>query len=179
MLKSSLLSLALVMSAAVVQAQAEDAAKSPLPGGASSLQESYDDWRVVCGMNGQNKYCAMQQQEVDGKSRQRVLAIELSPGPGGTKGTLLMPFGLDLAAGVSLALDGGANGKSLPFKTCLPAGCVVPLALDPAIISALKGGKLLKLSARAADNSGNKPAVFSVSLKGFGPAFDRTAALLK
>ncbi|MDQ0396107.1 invasion associated locus B family protein [Labrys monachus] len=176
MSKSSLI-LALLVLAAIPQARADDAAKSSLPGGASSLQESYQDWRVVCGLKGQTKVCAMQQQEVDGKSGKRVLAVELSPTADGTTGFLMMPFGLALDAGVSLALDGGPSGQPLPFKTCLPSGCVVQLVFNAATVSALKNGKQLKLSAKASD--GGKVTVFAVSLKGFGPAFDRTAELLR
>ena len=52
-------------------------AASTLPGGASSLQETYDDWQVVCGQQGGVKRCAMVQQQISKENRQRVLDIEL------------------------------------------------------------------------------------------------------
>lgn len=183
MLKTSL-SLAFVLLAGVAQAQVtqpQDAApaKSPLPGGASSIQESYEDWRVNCNVVNNAKQCAIQQIQTDAKSGQRVLMVELSPGTdGGTTGSLVMPFGLQFDAGVALALDAGANGKPLSFKTCLPAGCLVSITLDASTVTALKTGKQLKLTAKSVDDN-VKPLVFSVSLKGFGPAIDRAATILK
>ncbi len=178
MLKTCL-SLAFALLAGAVQAQEAVPAKSPLPGGASSIQESYEDWRVLCNVVNNAKQCAIQQVQTDTKSGQRVLAVELTPAPdGGTSGNLVMPFGLQFDAGVALALDAGANGKPLTFKTCIPAGCLVPLTLDAGTITALKAGKELKLTAKSVD-ANVKPLVFTVSLKGFGPALDRAVAVLK
>lgn len=178
MLKTSLsLAFALLVSAA----QAQDAvpAKSPLPGGASSIQESYEDWRVLCNVVNNAKRCAVQQVQSDTKTGQRLLMVELNPtADGGTTGNLVLPFGLQFDAGVSLALDAGISGKPLNYKTCIPAGCLVPLALDANTITALKAGKQLKLTAKSVDDS-VKPLVFTVSLKGFGPALDRAATILK
>lgn len=182
MLKTSLsLAFALLVSAAQAQTPAQEPApaKSPLPGGASSIQESYEDWRVLCNVVNNAKRCAVQQVQSDTKTGQRVLMIELNPtADGGTTGNLVMPFGLQFDAGVSLALDAGTSGKPLNYKTCIPAGCLVPLALDANTITALKAGKQLKLTAKSVDDSA-KPLVFTVSLKGFGPALDRAAAILK
>ncbi len=47
-----------------------------LPGGASSLQESYRDWRVTCRIAEATKRCALSQQQAR-QDGQRVLAIKL------------------------------------------------------------------------------------------------------
>ncbi len=193
MSKTVVLSLALVLLAGAATAQtqtpvqsqgqptAQNAAPapSPLPGGASSIQESYEDWQVLCGVANNAKQCTIQQTQAETKTGQRVLAVSLVPAAdGGSSGNLIMPFGLQFDAGVSLALDAGANGKPLPFKTCIPAGCLVPLTLDANTITALKAGKQLKLTAKSID-ANVKPLVFTVSLKGFGAALDRAAAIVK
>lgn len=170
----------LVALATVPAAQAQEAGKPLLPGGASSIQESYGDWRVLCNVVSQTKQCAMNQQRIDAKGGQLVVAVSLTPtGNGGASGSLLMPFGLDLGAGVSLSLDDGSGGKPVGFKTCMPRGCFVPLAFDAGTVSTLRAGKELRLTVRAADSTDNKPTVFSLVLNGFGPAFDRTSELLK
>ncbi|MQT14257.1 invasion associated locus B family protein [Rhizobiales bacterium Sp-1] len=153
-------------------------APSSLPGGASSLQESYDDWNVMCIEPDGQKRCVFSQTQVNQQNQQRVLAAELSTtSQDAARGVLAMPFGLALASGVTLQIDDAAPGAALPFQTCLPVGCIVQINFDAATIANLRKGKQLKLNAVAADTS--KPVTFTLSLKGFGAALNRTAALSK
>jgi len=152
-------------------------AGSALPGGASTLQEGYEDWQVSCGTQEAGVHCSMVQNQVDGQSRQRVLAVEIGKVDGdGASGLLLLPFGLALAQPVALQIDDGAPLTNLAFRTCLPAGCVVPIAFDGNVLAALRAGGALKIAATA---DGGNPANFSVSLKGFSKALDRVAALTR
>jgi invasion protein IalB len=173
--RSFLIAAVLAGAATAVQAQ-----QATLPGGASSLTEVHGDWIVSCAITGEGeqarKACAMAQEQKDGKSGQRVVAIELRPGAQKSPATLAMPFGLDLASGVALQVDDGASGEALPYRTCLPAGCLVPFDIDAKMLASLRDGGILKLHAKA---DGGKETMFSISLKGFGGAFDRTAALTK
>jgi invasion protein IalB len=160
-------------------ATAAEAAPSAgaLPGGATSLRESYQDWQVSCAVKDKNKQCVMSQRQArkDGK---RVLAIELRPQGDGLIGTLVLPFGLLLSDGVQLGIDDAKPAtESLPFRTCVPAGCLVPVAFDTGTVKALRAGNALKLVAKSA--GGDKPVQFSVSLKGFAGAADRIQVLLK
>src|SRR5215207_3100437 len=50
---------------------------SQLPGGATSLQETYSDWIVRCSASGGLKICALSQQQTDSKSGHRILAVEV------------------------------------------------------------------------------------------------------
>jgi invasion protein IalB len=153
------------------------AAAAGLPGGATSLRETYQDWAVACAARDKAKYCSFSQQQ-NQKNGPMVLAVELVPtAAGGVSGTLVLPFGLLLAPGVRYQIDDGAPSGPLPFRTCVPAGCVVPLAFDAAMVKALRAGKALKLTVVRSDN--NEPLALAVSLDGFGPALDRTSALLK
>ncbi|WP_234190314.1 invasion associated locus B family protein [Shinella sp. NM-101] len=168
----------------VAQAAAQPATNqtSTLPGGASSLQENYQDWGVMCaqqpGANGQPsvKRCAMTQQQVNQQGGQRVLAVELRPAGANFEATLILPFGLALDKGATLQIDDGQATQPYRFRTCLPGGCLVPLTFDPAYMTALQKGSVLKIKA-VADSGADTP--LSISLRGFGAAAARLTALSK
>lgn len=158
----------------VAQAQGESSEGSPLPGGASSLSETYQDWSVSCLQQEAQKRCAFSQVQMQ-QNGQRVLAIELdAPGENSVTGLLVLPFGLALDAGVTFQVDEQAPMPPVRFRTCLPAGCLVPIAFDAPAIVALRAGAVLKVKAMA---DGGNAADFSVSLKGFGTALDRVVVL--
>jgi invasion protein IalB len=148
---------------------------TPLPGGASSLNETYKDWQVSCAQQGTVKRCTMSQQQVNQESRQRVLAIEINAVTASkVEGLLVLPFGLALDAGAKLQIDDGGIGQPTRFRTCLPAGCLIPLSFDTATVVNLRKGTTLKVVATA---DGGAATPFSISLQGFGTALDRIAAL--
>ena len=168
--------LGIVCGAAVLTAQA-GSANQALPGGANSIQEAHGDWRVACSQQGAQKVCTLSQQLMDRDSRQRILAIELNaPASTQVEGTLVLPFGLALEKGITLQIDESAAGPTLRFRTCLPAGCVVSLTFDAKALAALKSGTTLTVKATG-DNAQEIP--FTISLRGFASAIDRTAALAK
>lgn len=149
-----------------------------LPGGATSLREVHGDWVVTCAIGGEGaqaaKSCSMSQEQQDGNSRQRVIAMEILPFPDGDRATLVLPFGLDLSAGATLQIDDGAAGEALSFRTCLPGGCIISTTVDAEMREALRGGSELKVHATA---DGGRETVFSISLRGFAGALNRTAEL--
>jgi invasion protein IalB len=146
-----------------------------LPGGASSLQETYQDWQIACRIVDKTKSCSMSQQQV-GKKNQRVLAVELQAGSdGAVTGVLVLPFGLLLDKGVTLQIDDKPALAPLRFRTCMPVGCLVPLSFDSDRVSSLGKGTALKLKATASD--ADQEVVLTVSLKGFAAALDRMKAL--
>ena len=151
-----------------------------LPGGATSLRETHGDWTVNCAIVGEaeqaSKVCTLSQEQQDSKSGQRIIAVELRPSAKANAATLVLPFGLDLAAGAALQIDDGATGEPLPFRTCLSAGCLVSTNLDSKMLASLREGTALKVHVKA---DGGKETMFALSLKGFGGAFDRTVELAK
>lgn len=173
---------AFVFGCAVLLSSAAALAEDPsgLPGGASSLRETHGDWVVSCGVQvegGRNiKLCALAQEQTDNDSHQRVLAIELKPENTWVSGTLVLPFGLALDHGVSFQIDDSPAGPPQKFRTCIPAGCLVPISFDAGMLAALRKGAQLKVKTVA---DGGKDTQFTISLKGFPEAFDRTAALAK
>jgi invasion protein IalB len=148
--------------------------QSQLPGGAQSITETYQDWQMVCGQPQGVKQCAVAQQQTDSKSGQRILGVELRPQGDKAEGILLLPFGLTLDKGVALRIGEAEIAAGLRFKTCLIAGCVVPLSFDAKTVSVLRKAAAFSVSAFG---DADQPMTFSVSLKGFSPAFDRAAAL--
>lgn len=170
--------LGLLAGALLVGGQAyAQAPASTLPGGASSIQETFQDWRVACAQQEAAKRCAFSQQQSQ-QNGQIVLNIELvMESEKKASGNLVLPFGLALASGAALQIDDGKPDAALPFKTCLPFGCIVPLSFDAAKLAALRKGQALKINAVA--SADNKPVTLSVSLKGFAEAQDRVAVLGK
>lgn len=157
-------------------AQSQPNPVSPFPGGASSVSETYKDWSVSCVLQEAGKRCVLTQTQTQ-QGGQRVLAIELNV-PSGTKltGVLVLPFGLALDSGAVLQIDDKPAGQPLRFRTCLPAGCLISLDFDAAMIAALRAGTALKIKVHA---DGGKETALSISLQGFPAALDRTAALAR
>lgn len=150
------------------------AASAPLPGGASSLNETYKDWRVVCAQQDGAKRCVLNQVQTQ-QSGQRVLAIELNALAGSAvAGVLVLPFGLSLDAGVAFQIDEKLTVQPMRFRTCLPSGCLVAVSFDAPTVVALRTGTALKIRATA---DGGATAPFSISLQGFATALDRAAML--
>lgn len=152
------------------------ASGSRLPGGASSLSETYRDWRVACSQQSNEKRCALSQVQTQ-QNGQRVLAIELNAPTGNTvSGTLILPFGLALDSGVTFQIDEKPAMQPIRFRTCLPAGCLVNVTFDAPALVVLRAGVVLKIKTTA---DGGAAAPFSISLQGFGTALDRVAALAR
>ena len=174
---STTASIALLATAATVT-QAQD--MPSLPGGATSLSESHGDWTVGCGLQSDGdktvKVCSLVQEQLDSRTRQRVLAVELRPGKDAAKAVFLLPFGLDLQKGTTAQVDDQKAGGVHQFRTCLPAGCVLEMEIAADLLAKLGKGNQLKLNAVA---DGGKDAQFAISLKGFQAAYNRTAELAK
>ncbi|HEX2885305.1 invasion associated locus B family protein [Vineibacter terrae] len=170
------------VTAAEDRAPARVAQTSPagqLPGGATSLRETHGDWIVVCStISQQTKICGVSQQQADTRSGQRVVAVEVAvPAGDTTKVTLALPFGVLLEKGVVVQVDDGQASSPFAFKTCLPVGCIVEIALNKQSLEAWRKGTSLKFKTVAADGGNEVP--FTLSLKGFASAVDRAAALAK
>lgn len=165
------------LATSIVHVRAADGGKpSSLPGGASTLSETFEDWTVSCSSANGATQCVISQTQAQ-KNGQRVLDVRLSPvaDQDGNNASLTLPFGLEFARGVTAQLDDDKPGKVFSFKTCLPGGCIVPLSIDKAMIDAMRKGTALKLAASSIQNT---DVPFTVSLKGFGAALDRATALV-
>jgi invasion protein IalB len=156
--------------------QQTSAPAQTLPGGASQVQETHGDWRVMCAQQDNTKACVFSQQIADKGSRQLVLGVELKATTEDTaEGNLVMPFGLAVDKPVMLQIDDAGARITARFKTCVPIGCLVTLSLDKSAIDALKKGTALNVKATVSDTG--QEAAFKLSLRGFGSAFDRAKML--
>lgn len=159
-------------------AHAQTQAAPTLPNGASSINETFQDWTVVCAPGNGQRSCVMSQQQRKNDTRQLVLAAEFNAVTAEeVRGSLVLPFGLRLADGVTLQIDDQDTLAVLPFGTCLPAGCLVPVSFEREAVSALRAGGMLRLKAFAHDTG--KAVQFGVSLKGFSAAQNRAAELMQ
>ena len=147
-----------------------------LPNGATAINETYGDWTVDCRIVENRKACVLVQSQGNSQTGQRTFAVELrAPQDGKTEGTLLLPFGLSLDAGVKLKIDDKDLGAAVRFSTCVPAGCLAPVSFPAATTDAMKRGTTLVVS--AVNLRGGEPVAFSVSLNGFSAAIARAGTL--
>ena len=147
-----------------------------LPGGASQLREQHGAWAVTCGVTEAGKDCSFAQTAANPQTGKALMAVELgAPAASTAEGMLLTAFGLRLAAGVSLAIDGEPLGQALPFLTCVQSGCLVPLAFDEVALAALKLGTTLDVTGVKVEDG--QPVTVELSLAGFTAAHNRTAEL--
>lgn len=155
-------------------------AQSSLPGGATSLSEKHTDWNVSCvhepgtGTSGVKK-CIISLQLINPQSKQRVAAMELGFDEAERlSGQILLPFGLRLSDGIAVIVGDDEVTLSLPFSTCLPIGCLVPVVLNDRTVEAFKVNAGLKILMAA--QTGTAVDV-NVSLKGFTSAYNRLRQL--
>lgn len=145
-----------------------------LPGGASSLNETYQDWRVVCQKGTAATQCVVVQQVSENKTHQHILTIELQPQNGKAVGFATLPFGLALAKGAALQADTQPVVAAQPFTTCVPAGCIVPVSLSKQQLTQIQSAKKVELHAYAI--TGQDVAI-PFSNKGLEQAMARIVAL--
>ncbi|MEG6509836.1 invasion associated locus B family protein [Methyloligella sp. 2.7D] len=149
-----------------------------LPGGASSLTETHEDWTVSCQVQNNEKRCLFSQTLGNQQTGQRVLSIELRPQDNGeVQGVILAPFGLRLSDGVTLKVDDKAIGDPVPFSTCMEAGCLVPVTLDSSTLGTVSGGE--KMTVNALNSANGQPVELTLSLKGFTAAMNRAKELMQ
>ena len=160
-----------------ILAVASPAMAAPLPGGAGSLVETFQDWVVACQAQESTTSCVMRQVQTNTQTNQSVLTLELRNVAGGKlEGALLLPFGLALAKGVTLKNDDAAIG-TLAFSTCVPQGCLVPMGLDATQVTKLRSGTALNVGATGLNPA--QPVALKISLKGFPAALNRVQDLTK
>lgn len=136
--------------------------------------ETFGDWQVRCGPPGQP--CVVRHEQTR-PSGERLLVVEIAQDADGmARGTALLPFGVLFDEGLTLQIDEGARAEPLPFRTCVPSGCVVTFDLGPELVAGMRGGTML--SGHIATIDGQNLAL-QVSLRGFTAATDRLSALAR
>lgn len=162
-----------VLWAGVIATSAFAQQQAALPDGASSLQETYQDWSLSCTVRDSGRTCVLLQDQLQ-QNGQRLLTVEIGTRPEGAVATLLLPFGILFESGVTPEIDEQAPLALVRFRTCLPTGCIALLPIDAATLEKLRAGTSLKLRVTTAAET---PLTFQVSLKGLTTALDRLRAL--
>ncbi|WP_156851608.1 invasion associated locus B family protein [Bartonella refiksaydamii] len=154
-------------------------AAATLPNGASSLTETYGLWTINCGIQEGKKVCFMHRQEVNDQGRVVVAMNVILNTDGVVSGNLTVPFGILVSKPVRLQVDEGKAVIETGIRTCVPAGCIVPIVFDKNHVAALRAGKHLKLAMTIAAPGEPPLNDLFVQLNGFSSALNRLTALQK
>lgn len=149
--------------------------------GPDQLVETYRDWVMRC-VQAQpqdaapaGRVCEMTQELSHTDSGQRVLVAAVqATGTGTAALTLIAPFGLRLGEGIVIRV-GGQDMATIPFRTCLPQGCIADMELDGAALDQLRMGAEGQV---VMVTDGGQDLSLTVSLAGFSAAWSRLGALL-
>lgn len=118
--------------------QETTAAAEPAPQGTAT------NWLVTCSnqMDAARLDCSMSQSVVLAANGARLTTVIVQPTDVGYDLTLILPFGLDLQAGVQLVID-QVDWQKLPISTCEAGACYSAISLDAAAITKLSEGTAL------------------------------------
>ncbi|HEX3882604.1 MAG TPA: invasion associated locus B family protein [Stellaceae bacterium] len=149
-------------------------AAAPAPGAPSEPEKlggNSPAWTVACFSSARSAPvdCKVEQR-LFAKDTGRILSIAVIDVPGsGGQPTLQMhlPVGLSLQDAAALSIDGG-DATQLAWQSCDANGCYATLALTPALVAAMKKGKIMSLKVVAANR---RPLVFEHLLTDFATAY--------
>lgn len=158
---------ALVVSAPVT-AVAQQAA------GPDRLSETYADWSVTCTTaEGGTRACRMQQFQRQTENNAQVLALYVRATQQGPRISMVLPLGVRLRAGVTVAV-GDEELAKVPYDICTNTGCAAGFAPTDEQMAKLRAGEALRVTVAATNG---KAATIRASLIGFTAAWDRLNAL--
>ncbi|MBF9058610.1 hypothetical protein HKCCSP123_05385 [Rhodobacterales bacterium HKCCSP123] len=145
--------------------------------GPDALMETYGDWTVRCAtdqsLEEPQRVCFMQQQLAargnDGQQRSVLTVfLALDQQTGTPLMTAVTPFGVDLAAGVDIAID--ETIIELGYETCRPRGCFIREELPDDVIAAMRAGDEATFVIQFV---GGQTVNAAVSLAGFSAGWQR------
>ncbi|ATI44006.1 hypothetical protein CBW24_17855 (plasmid) [Pacificitalea manganoxidans] len=141
---------------------------------APRVGQTFGDWVFDCtALSETASRCQLKQTMVTpGEARRAVAQLTLMPGAEGQGPALsvLLPLGLIIPAGVSVAVDDDTP-LAMTLLRCVAAGCVAQRALSAEDVAALRAGTVLKI--RFANVPGRQ-ITLDGSLKGVSAGLDAT-----
>lgn len=151
--------------------QAAPAQKAPAPtASTAAAQPAGPAWQLVCppaaasAAPAASQPCSLVQNLLAGEQKQRLLTVILQRTPqSGHNMTVALPHGVLFPGGVSLQVD-EAPEKPLVVQTSDQNGAYTGIAVDAALLTALRGGKTLKIGFTAGNG---QRIVVPVTLKDF------------
>ncbi|HET6389290.1 invasion associated locus B family protein [Hyphomicrobium sp.] len=137
---------------------------------AQATNEIIGDWRVTCGAPAKGrKTCVLSQTLISAKLKKPVGVLMISRDDGGKlKGSLRLPVGVALQAGVVLGLENQAAPLTLPYATCHHTGCFAPFDVSEPMLGQM--GKASKISA-VVQSTSKEPLNLTFSTRGFPAAY--------
>lgn len=91
--------------------------------------------------------------------------------PGRNQATVVLPLGIAVRESIPMLLDERFIAL-VPIETCLPAGCVLTVALPPPMVAVLRTATTLKF---LAPTPSGQTIPFAVPVGGFGDAYQKVA----
>lgn len=148
----------------------------------SMVQETYRDWVVNCvtpqateAAPAPVRVCEVRQELRQTEGNQLVLSVALQPqlDSAGASLTLVAPFGLLLSQPITIDVA-DTRVADVPFRTCLPQGCIATASIDQAAVDRMAAGAEAVVQMTTTDG---QVLSLQVSLAGFIGAWDRLLAL--
>jgi invasion protein IalB len=151
--------------------QAAPAQTAPAPvASTATAQPAGPAWQLVCApaaaspSPAPSQPCSLVQNLLAGEQKQRLLTVILQRTPqAGHTMTVALPHGVLFPAGVSLQVDETPD-KPLVVQTSDQNGAYTGTAIDSAMLTALRGGKTLKIGFTAGNG---QRIIVPVTLKDF------------
>jgi invasion protein IalB len=141
-----------------------------LPGADAAAQGGPPAWRVECTGDGKTLECRAMQLIVRERQIVMQVAVRYVPESKTAAMTIVLPLGLNLTEPVLIKVDNGQPEKQ-PIQTCDASGCLVTMTASDRLLAAMRSGGDLKITVQDASK---KPIEMSLSLLGFGIAYDKT-----
>lgn len=91
--------------------------------------------------------------------------------PGRNQATVVLPLGIGVRESIPMLLDDRFIAL-VPIETCLPAGCILTVALPPPMVAVLRTANTLKF---LAPTPNGQTIPFAVPVSGFGDAYQKVA----
>jgi invasion protein IalB len=136
-----------------------------------AVRSIHDDWQIRCETppGSQAEQCALFQSVV-AEDRANVGLTVLVIKTADQKSKLMrIPLGVLLPSGLGLKIDNVDVGRA-GFVRCLPRGCYAEVVMDDALLKQLRTGQTATFFIFQTPEEG---IGFPVSLKGFGPGYDK------
>jgi invasion protein IalB len=158
----------IALAAAVLMSLTSSAASAQ-----GAVKSVHDDWQIRCETppGAQTEQCALFQSVV-AEDRANVGLTVLVIKTADQKSRLMRiqaPLGVLLPAGLGLKIDNADVGRA-GFVRCLPRGCYAEVVMDDTLLKQLRTGATATFFIFQTPEEG---IGFPVSLKGFGPGYDK------
>ena len=165
---------ALVLGCGAAVAQQQAPAEPPGPPEVKTV----DDWQVRCFPVSNANPCDIFQEQVDQRTRQRVLSVSIAFSPSADRHLVQITVPLDIAIQKGLTIQTDSyTSPVLKYRMCTREGCFVQTVADNAMIESLaKSGPDGKINIVT---DAGKTFALTFSLKGFSAAHDEMVRLAR